>query len=371
MEGRKMRIFLSDLLENKGQQIREDFYNNFKQRISVVGDANDIMKCIDYCIVRNRYKLTTSEKRFLVKCVEKCEPNDFKAVLTQSQKTRKRFLTILNLISYTRFSRSIVHSTIIKDVKLGNYITAEKALECAKDSRSVFNTLAQYPVIILEKLQWCIELGVPPEDLLKFCYSFAQYFSTADLLNATTIASKDTSIVGKTVFYVLREMLKKHLAQLTFEHSNNSFVSMNFGDLILEESFINYGLTRALPECARFVRVFLCWKDEVSDSIDLIATKDECVTKNQNIISILGHNTKDTGILQSKDSYGCNGIEWVDVDLEKCNGILSFNAHLYFGRDNFSQVPDCKFGIAKITNLGGEIVSTIHEWEIKLSLIHI
>lgn len=69
-----MEIFLSDLLKEEGRESRVNFYNAFKERKEIeLVRAEDVVKGIDYCLVQEHYKLRTSQKKWLVKEIEKTE----------------------------------------------------------------------------------------------------------------------------------------------------------------------------------------------------------------------------------------------------------------------------------------------------------
>ena len=105
-----MEIFLSDLLKEEGRESRVNFYNAFKERKEIeVVRAEDVVKGIDYCLVREHYKLRTSQKKWLVKEIEKIDARSFGLALAKSHTVADRSKTILNFLSYNKFSRSPEH----------------------------------------------------------------------------------------------------------------------------------------------------------------------------------------------------------------------------------------------------------------------
>ena len=77
-----MEFFLSDLLEDSSRKSRVNFYNAFDQHIEIES------------LVRRKYKLTTSEKKWLVKALEKCNAESFRLALTESRKIANRAIKV-------------------------------------------------------------------------------------------------------------------------------------------------------------------------------------------------------------------------------------------------------------------------------------
>ena len=120
-----MEFFLSDLLEDSSRKSRVNFYNAFDQHIEIESEisADVLLTCVDYCLVRRKYKLTTSEKKWLVKALEKCNAESFRLALTESRKIANRAIKVLEFLDYNKFSRSIEHRVIVKDLRNGSLTT--------------------------------------------------------------------------------------------------------------------------------------------------------------------------------------------------------------------------------------------------------
>ena len=321
----KMEIFLSDLLKEGGRESRVNFYNAFKERKEIEGvRAEDVVKGIDYCLVQEHYKLRTSQKKWLVKEIEKTDARSFGLALAQSHTVADRSKTILNFLSYNKFSRSPEHRVIVKDLRNGSLMTANKLLKQKvrrRDLAEVKRVVVAVPSLFWERISEMTD-HFSQEELREVGESC--HFSLGVLV--TALDKENTPEVRK----LLKDLVNRTLAKM------------------------NLGIR------GKRVRVKLQWKDTVCNSIDLITTKEE----NEHL-AILGHGEEREELLSSKDNCGVRCAEWIDLDLAKVNGKFNFHAHLYSGRNLFSQVSECTLTVEKIDKLGGESVREIGNWRVR------
>lgn len=350
----KMEIFLSDLLKEEGRESRVNFYNAFKERKEIEGvRADDVVKGIDYCLVREHYKLRTSQKKWLVKEIEKTDARSFGLALAQSHTVADRSKTILNFLSYNKFSRSPEHRVIVKDLRNGSLMTANKLLKQKvrrRDLAEVKRVVEAVPSLFLERLSEMID-HFSQEELREIGESC--HFSLGVLV--TALAKENTPEVRK----LLKDLVDRTLAKMNLGIRGKR-VRVAIENYSPEFSMLGEVMANKIPDDTRLVRVKLQWKDTVCNSIDLITTKEE----NEHL-AILGHGEEREELLSSKDNCGVRCAEWVDLDLAKVNGKFNFHAHLYSGRNLFSQVSECTITIEKIDKLGGESVREIGNWRVR------
>lgn len=343
-----MEIFLSDLLKEEGRESRVNFYNAFKERKEIeVVRAEDVVKGIDYCLVREHYKLRTSQKKWLVKEIEKIDARSFGLALAQSHTVADRSKTILNFLSYNKFSRSPEHRVIVKDLRNGSLMTANKFLKQKvrrRDLAEVKRVVGAVPSLFWERLSEMID-HFSQEELREIGESC--HFSLGVLV--TALAKENTPEVRK----LLKDLVDRTLAKMNLGIRGKR-VRVAIENYSPEFSMLGEVMANKIPDDTRLVRVKLQWKDTVCNSIDLITTKEE----NEHL-AILGHGEEREELLSSKDNCGVRCAEWVDLDLAKVNGKFNFHAHLYSGRNLFSQVSECTITIEKIDKLGGESVREI------------
>lgn len=350
----KMEIFLSDLLKEEGRESRVNFYNAFKERKEIEGvRADDVVKGIDYCLVREHYKLRTSQKKWLVKEIEKIDARSFGLALAQSHTVADRSKTILNFLSYNKFSRSPEHRVIVKDLRNGSLMTANKFLKQKvrrRDLVEVKRVVGAVPSLFWERLNEMID-HFSQEELREIGESC--HFSLGVLV--TALAKENTPEVRK----LLEDLVDRTLAKMNLGIRGKR-VRVAMETYSPEFSMLGEVMANKIPDDTRLVRVKLQWKDTVCNSIDLITTKEE----NEHL-AILGHGEERKELLSSKDNCGVRCAEWVDLDLAKVNGKFNFHAHLYSGRNLFSQVSECTITIEKIDKLGGESVREIGNWGVR------
>lgn len=346
-----MEIFLSDLLKEEGRESRVNFYNAFKERKEIEGvRADDVVKGIDYCLVREHYKLRTSQKKWLVKEIEKIDARSFGLALAQSHTVADRSKTILNFLSYNKFSRSPEHRVIVKDLRNGSLMTANKFLKQKvrrRDLDEVKRVVGAVPSLFWERLSEMID-HFSQEELREIGESC--HFSLGVLV--TALAKENTPEVRK----LLKDLVDRTLAKMNLGIRGKR-VRVAIENYSPEFSMLGEVMANKIPDDTRLVRVKLQWKDTVCNSIDLITTKEE----NEHL-AILGHGEEREELLSSKDNCGVRCAEWVDLDLAKVNGKFNFHAHLYSGRNLFSQVSECTLTVEKIDKLGGESVREIGNW---------
>ena len=349
-----MEIFLSDLLKEEGRESRVNFYNAFKERKEIeVVRAEDVVKGIDYCLVQEHYKLRTSQKKWLVKEIEKTDARSFGLALAQSHTVADRSKTILNFLSYNKFSRSPEHRVIVKDLRNGSLMTANKFLKQKvrrRDLDEVKRVVEAVPSLFWERLNEMID-HFSQEELREIGESC--HFSLGVLV--TALAKENTPEVRK----LLKDLVDRTLAKMNLGIRGKR-VRVAMENYSPEFSMLGEVMANKIPDDTRLVRIKLQWKDTVCNSIDLITMKEE----NEHL-AILGHGEEREELLSSKDNCGVRCAEWVDLDLAKVNGKFNFHAHLYSGRNLFSQVSECTITIEKIDKLGGESVREIGNWRVR------
>ncbi|MEQ2648603.1 hypothetical protein [Anaerobutyricum soehngenii] len=348
-----MEIFLSDLLKEEGRESRVNFYNAFKERKEIeVVRAEDVVKGIDYCLVREHYKLRTSQKKWLIKEIEKIDARSFGLALAQSHTVADRSKTILNFLSYNKFSRSPEHRVIVKDLRNGSLMTANKFLKQKvrrRDLAEVKRVVGAVPSLFWERLSEMID-HLSQEELREVGESC--HFSLGVLV--TALAKENTPEVRK----LLEDLVNRTLAKMNLGIKGKR-VRVAMENYSPEFSLLGEVMANKILDDTRLVRVKLQWKDTVCNSIDLITTKEE----NEHL-AILGHGEEREELLSSKDNCGVRCAEWIDLDLAKVNGKFNFHAHLYSGRNLFSQVSECTLTVEKINKLGGESVRELENWRV-------
>ena len=170
----------------------------------------------------------------------------------------------------------------------------------------------------------------------------------------TALAQENTPEVRE----LLKDLANRTLAKMNLGIRGKR-VKLEMENCSPEFSMLGEVMANKIPDDTRWIRVKLQWKDTVCNSIDLITTKEE----NEHL-AILGHGEEREELFSSKDNCGVRCAEWVDLDLAKVNGKFNLHAHLYSGRNLFSQVSECTLTVEKIDKLGGESVRELGNWRV-------
>ena len=245
---KRMEFFLSDLLEDSSRKSRVNFYNAFDQHIEIESEvsADVLLTCVDYCLVRRKYKLTTSEKKWLVKALEKCNAESFRLALTESRKIANRAIKVLEFLDYNKFSRSIEHRVIVKDLRNGSLTTVKQIIKqklSGEGGAGIAQVLDKLPSLFWSNLE-LLEKSLSDEELLRIGKELCDRFSTADLV----------SILTKEENRVLHEILKEHLAKLNLGIRGKR-TKFNWENYSPEFSYWNEVVANTIPDDTRWIRV--------------------------------------------------------------------------------------------------------------------
>ena len=134
---------------------------------AVCAHSGDVLRCgADYLKAR-RYHLRTSEKRRMVKLLERFPARDLRENLMVSNKLRERNLIVLRYIDYNQYSRSPEHRELVRALRNGELQSWTGGSEALLRARSpeALNRLAQRPGYMVRMLSRLLALGYTPEAL--------------------------------------------------------------------------------------------------------------------------------------------------------------------------------------------------------------
>ena len=87
--------------------------------------TGDVLKCLDYTLTRCYFRLSSSQKKMMVKLIESYPSEDWKANVILSGKKARRTILVLQYLSYNRFSRSEEHKEIVRMLRNGELTSWE------------------------------------------------------------------------------------------------------------------------------------------------------------------------------------------------------------------------------------------------------
>ena len=135
---------------------------------SICAHSGDVMRCAAAYLREKRWHLSTSEKKLLVKLLERYSAWNFRENLMQSLHKREQNLRILQHLDYNRFSASREHREIVRALRNDELMSwhgvGEKLLR--EDDPGALTHLAERPGYMLRMLNRLLSLGHSEEPIL-------------------------------------------------------------------------------------------------------------------------------------------------------------------------------------------------------------
>ena len=341
---------------------------------AVCPNTNDVFRLAEHILNRRHWKLSTSEKRALVRIFECYPAKDFAENMVRSMQVRESRLTVLRFLDYNRFSRSKVHQQAVDALRSGTLKSWESGLKKAlaeNNTDLVVRMVSSRPGIAVRYANVLMKQGVSADELLSGLSAKAGALSVqtltenislfrqtekpnlmenrealADLFRALLSASmkqRTTPLRGKKVF--LQD------GEFDFDASRPEFNTK-----AASGTFISSGLARRVNfEGARYLRIFAYWENDSRGrrvDIDLHAY----AVRTDGVRLHIGWNSdfRSSGIIFSgdithSDPYGC---EFIDVDLKQNDlAKVVLSVHSFTGQQ-FSNIRNCRIGITVVSEEG-------------------
>lgn len=135
---------------------------------SICAHSGDVMRCAAAYLREKRWHLSTSEKKLLVKLLERYSTWNFRENLMQSIHKREQNLRILQHLDYNRFSASREHREIVRALRNDELMSwhgvGEKLLR--EDDPGTLTHLAERPGYMLRMLNRLLSLEYGEEQIL-------------------------------------------------------------------------------------------------------------------------------------------------------------------------------------------------------------
>ena len=324
--------------------------------------TGDVLKCIDYVLTRNDFKLSTGQKKFLVKLIESYPVSDWKANVVLSGKKARRTILVLQYLSYNRFSRSKEHKEVVRMLRNGELTSWEgqaKALLSKKDEK-VIDFIAQRPGMLLRWTNWLLSLGYEEEVIRNKLIENSDSLSLKTLVFALTqIGKYDTKDKAYDCLY---EAVSSKLEKLDTPLKGKK-IYVDEGRLSIERSmllskgdeagYVRNGLAYKIPDEVRCIRLFVYWNDKERVDIDLHCKAHRLDGHNYEI----GWNAdfKVDAAVHSGDVTHSDAAEYIDVNLDSDLSEVQLNINLYAGKPNFGAIDECFIGVMAVKRIGTHV----------------
>ena len=343
---------------------------------AVCPNTNDVFRLAEYILNRRNWKLSTSEKRTLVRIFECYPVKDFTENMARSLQVRENRLNILCFLDWNRFSRSDAHRESVAALRSGTLKSWESRLKktlAEHDTDRAVRMVSSRPGIAVRYANFLMKQGIRPEELL------AGVSATAGALSVQTL-TENISLFRQTekpnlqenkaaLAELCRKLLSASMAKRTTPlRGKKVFLEDTEFDLdasrpefnrkAASSSYISSGLARKVNfEGARYLRIFAYWEnDRKGGRVDIDLHAYAITTAGERIHVGWDGSFRNSGIFFSgdithSDPYGC---EFIDVDLKRndlAKVILSVDS---FRGQRFSEIENCRIGITVVSEAGIE-----------------
>lgn len=255
---------------------------------SLCQHTGDVLKCCDYILSKERFKLRTSQKRLLVKLLNSYPIEDFKANVILSAKKAERSLLILQYLDYMNYSRSIDHSGVVNKLRnkyLESWESQVKYL-LENDKNNALDFIAKRPGSMLRMIAWLLRLGYDAQAVEDKLIKNANVLSTQTLVSILNAfgnkRQEDRDEHHAKVCSIVRNLLKAKLESIETSIQNKKVYieqgNFNFAESVIntnnksaEGGYIRSGLAYKIPENVNRLRFFVYWNDKVRVDVDLHA----------------------------------------------------------------------------------------------------
>lgn len=358
-------------------------YNKFFETyLMLFKHTGDVLELLEAVIVKNNYKhLSTSFKKSFVKTLNSFSDVNFSENLAEyrwstnflSKGARKRSrnaaISIIDYLSYNRFSKDINKIKIVASLKNGELTSFNQLVESAyetNDIKNVIDVLKLRPGVYFRHINRLIKNGANPVDIIVSLD--AKELKTQTIVSAlNNYGIKDdediSPAIKKLVIETFKALLKVKLASIDTGALANSKVFFDNQDYNLDYSSFafnnsndnkvleNDGMAYNIPEDVNAVRFFTYWNDKKRIDIDLHTS----VKFKDGSTSSIGWNSRynSYGITTSGDITHSDAAEYIEIKLDKAveSGVayLIPKIHSYTGVP-FSNIDTLFAGMMAVKN---------------------
>lgn len=351
---------------------------------NVCQHTGDVLKCAEAFLQKNE-RFKTSEKRAIVKLIEKYPAADLAGNIMLSHKKEETNKKILKSLSYNDMSKSQAHKDIVKNFRDGKIKSweSEAKKRILEGDKNALSFCAQRPGILLRWSAWLMRLGFDPKNalmenanklsmptLVELATHFGQNFEKSIQLSIdkkNTTALKQNQSQAEEMLSLLKSLIEekmKHMPvvkeeifgkKIYFDQGNIDFKqSVLCGSQSPNGGYLRKGMAVKIPEDTKYVRFFVYWDDTKRVDVDLHAAG---LNKKQKQITV-GWNShyKKDGVVHSGDITHSDAAEYIDVDMN--NEDLDFicsDIHLYSGQPNFKDIDTCFTGMMAVSEIGKDV----------------
>lgn len=376
--------------------------------------VGDVLRCAQECLSAHSYHLRTSQKKLLVKLLERYPVWNFQENLMQSNSLRERALTILQHLDYNQYSRSPEHREAVRALRNGELVSWHSVGESllAAHSPRALPHLAERPGYMLRMLRRLLTLGYTPEAILEQLLPKAQSLSAhliMSVLQALTtrkvspedlprytpepqVTATDAwnfarqlqeqkawrelhqprrelhqprrSPLDEQLVQIFKTLLTAHFEAadtplrakkvcLQLDAFDLAHSALETAERSKDGGYIRSGIAWKIPEQARYVRFFVYWNDSKRVDVDLHAN----ALNPRGSLCHVGWDSsfRGGGLCFSGDITHSDAAEYIDIDTTIPLEEVYARVHLYSGRSSFRELETCYVGLMAVDKIDADV----------------
>lgn len=337
--------------------------------------SGDVWRCVKGMLDSKKWHLTTSQKKLLVKLFEMYPIADFKANLIITDAKAERVITLLEFLSFNRFSRSAEHKEAVRALRNGELRSwqgkVDYLLANVEDKDQVLGFIAQRPGMLVRMSARLLRLGYDVNDIADKLIEHGGALNMRTLVTllnffGTGSVREERGMEASDVYHIMRKALAAKMETLhTPIEGKKIFLDegdfdfgysrIEFNEKSAEGGYVSSGLAFKLPATAKIVRFFVYWNDEECVDIDLHSA---AITKDGESVHIgWNGNFRDHGLAFSGDLTDSDSAEYVDIDLDETDvAYATFSIDLYDGAESFADIDTCFVGVTGVSTMKENVV---------------
>ena len=328
--------------------------------------TGDVWRCVnDY--LHPQWHLSTREKKTIVRLLESYPYEDFAHNLILTRTKGRKVITLLEFLSYNRFSRKPAYANAVSDLRDGHLPTWEstlwqKANALAPDTLAYAGTR---PGLLLRCTRALIKRGFSACDIARELHKHTDSYSTGTLLSLCQLFSKESADdLDKNILEPLfRELLEARLKSpdTPLKHKK-LWLRPSPYDLThsvwaqgVDGGNVRTGLAFRIPEDVKVLRFFVYWNDKRRVDLDLhvraLSTDDHLLHVGWNSL----FKDENQSLVYSGDLTHSDAAEYIDVALDDTNlSCVTLTLHSFTGQP-FGEIETCFTGLMAVKDLGKKV----------------
>lgn len=352
---------------------------------NVCQNTMDVLKCAQKLLNQKKWKLTTSQKKTIVKALEKFDAKDFSGNLAYSRKRSNKFEKIIKALSFNKFAKSEDHIKAVNQLRDGAlkswYATAEDVLMGVRDGTTAGEKavafLAQRPGIAVRKINEMLKCGIGKDEIVGGLLPRANGISSKTLVRLMA-KCKTSRYIDKNgdymdVFSIAQDLLEKKIKSVKTQIYGKSIAISERLERELKHSYftnvkdqnVGYykpGMSMEIPSGVRKLRMFAFWKNNKAKSWNDATRVDidvhALINDENGRIFHCGWNGdfKGAGFVHSGDittGSRAGAAEYIDIDIESAieSGAEAVTFFVNsFTRQKFKNITNVRAGMLAVNN---------------------